>query len=145
MLDAALDPRWLTIAVSSSTGAVSFRIRDGITWIEIEGEPNGPQLVACLRGGMEQRRLQAPQPVLVDLTGFTGAVHWPSIWKIARLSRARAHAHGTRVAYVVRNPAFGMLVKATATRFPRSQHRCFPDHRSALAWLTADERVVPGA
>lgn len=143
MPDTALDTRLPAIAVSSPTGAVSLQVCGAVTLIEVAGEPNGSQLVACLRSGIEQRRMRPPLPVLVDLTEFTGAVDWSAIGKVARLSRA--HARGTRVAYLVRNPAFALLVKAAAMRFPRSLHRSFLDRRSALAWLGAGEPTAADA
>jgi hypothetical protein len=75
---------------------------------------------------------------MVDLTSFSGAVDWRAIDTIARMAPwGRGRPGDARVAYIVRNQPFFLLVKAAWARFPLVQYRVFFSPTEALVWLQA--------
>jgi len=73
---------------------------------------------------------------IVDLTNFSGAVDWRAIDTIARMAPwGRGRPGDARVAYIVRNQPFFLLIKAAWARFPLVQYRIFFSRREGLAWL----------
>jgi hypothetical protein len=117
---------------------VALRISDGLLWIDIIGEPSGPDLVDCFRTALDSGWLKPSMRTVVDLTAFHGAVDWAAIDTIARMAPwGRGRPGAARVACVVRNAPFALLIKATWVRFPLVPYRIFFSRDAALAWVTA--------
>jgi hypothetical protein len=104
--------------------------------IAVVGEPTGKQLLAHLREGLALDLIHPNMRVLIDLTHFVGVVDWTILSDV----RAMAHwgdnaGHTSRTAYLLRDGAAAMMVKAISVLFPASQHRAFTDRQEAVAWL----------
>lgn len=127
-----------SISRGPSERRIALRISGGLLWVDLVGEPSGPDLVDCFRTALASGWLQPSMRSVVDLTEFRGAVDWPAVDAIARMAPWGRGAPGaTRVAYIVRNAPFALLIKAAWVRFPLVPYRIFFSRDAALAWLTA--------
>lgn len=126
------------IASETAQGGVFIRRKHDILWVLVEGEASGEELVDCFRRGLASGTIEAWMPSLVDMSRFTGAVDWAAVRKLRDMvSWGRGRRARSRVAYVLRDEQFGVLVKIVAVLFPRSAHRAFYDLSEAVAWLGA--------
>lgn len=129
-------PNPLRISEGSGRGRVSAQLLDGILWVAVEGEPAGDCLVAVFRKGLAAGWIKPSMPALVDLTGFVGSVDWAAIHTINGLAPWGTDPSGAaRVAYLVRNSMFGMLIRIMSALFSEAQHRTFRNEADALDWL----------
>lgn len=129
-------PNPLRISEGGGMGRVSAQLLDGILWVVVEGEPAGDCLVAVFRKGLAAGWIKPSMPALVDLTGFVGSVDWAAIHTINGLAPWGTGPAGvSRVAYLVRNSMFGMLIRIMSELFMAAQHRTFRDEADALDWL----------
>ena len=136
MNDAAPHLSDVSISAGGSQGRVLLRISQDLLFVEVIGEPRGDDLVDCFRRGLDSGRLRPSMRSLVDLTQFNGTVDWRAIDAIARMAPwGRGRPGAARVAYVVRNQPFFLLIKAAWARFPLIQYRIFFSRRDALVWL----------
>ena len=108
--------------------------------IAVVGEPSGKELVAHLREGLARGLIRPNMRVLIDLTRFVGVVDWTVLSDV----RAMAHwgknaGHTSRTAYLLRDGAAAMLVKAISAMFPASLHQGFTNRRDAVRWLEASQ------
>ena len=128
----------IALASGGSRGRILLRIVNDLLFIDIVGEPSGPDLVDCFRRALATGRLKASMRAMVDLTEFSGAVDWRAVDTIARMAPwGRGRPGEARVAYVVRNQPFFLLIKAAWARFPLVQYRIFFSRPEAMVWLEA--------
>lgn len=126
----------VSISAGGSRGRVLLRIVEDRLFVDLVGEPDGADLIDCFKRGLESGRMKPSMRCLVDLTQFRGAVDWRAIDTIARMAPwGRGRPGDARVAYVVRNQPFFLLIKAAWARFPLVQYRIFFSSNEALAWL----------
>lgn len=93
-------------------------------------------MIDCFRRGLATGRMKPCMRTIVDLTNFCGAVDWRAIDTIARMAPwGRGRPGEARVAYIVRNQPFFLLIKAAWARFPLVQYRIFFSRREGMAWL----------
>jgi hypothetical protein len=131
-------PPETALSVGSSRGRILLRIVNDRLFIDIIGEPTGPDLIDCFRRALATGQLKPSMRTMVDLTQFSGTVDWHSIDTIARMAPwGRGRPGAARVAYVVRNQPFFLLIKAAWARFPLVQYRIFFSRQEALVWLEA--------
>jgi hypothetical protein len=128
----------VSISAGSARGRVLLRIVDGLFFVDVVGEPSGPDLVDCFRRALATGWLKPCMRTMVDLTGFSGSVDWRAIDTIARMAPwGRGRPGDARVAYIVRNQPFFLLIKAAWARFPLIQYRIFFSRHEAMSWLEA--------
>lgn len=137
----------MTVSIGGNKGSVSLSIAQGLLWIVVDGEPTGDQLLSCFEAAREAGWLRPNMRALVDLARFTGLVDWSAIGAIRDMMPwGTGTEEASRVAYVVRNDVFGMLIRVMGALFPRSRHGLFFEQSKALAWLgqdTASPDVAP--
>jgi hypothetical protein len=138
MTDAAARSPEISISAGGSRGRILLRIVNDLLFVDIVGEPSGPDLVDCFRRALATGRLKPCMRTIVDLTDFSGAVDWRAIDTIARMAPwGRGRPGEARVAYIVRNQPFFLLIKAAWARFPLVQYRIFFSRTEAMVWLEA--------
>ncbi len=71
-------------------GHVALRVDAGILWIDVAGEPEGMDIVDCLRAALADGRLTGSMPTLVDLTGFVAVLDWAAIRAVHTLAPRRS-------------------------------------------------------
>ncbi|MBV8169726.1 MAG: hypothetical protein JO021_23270 [Alphaproteobacteria bacterium] len=115
---------------------IELRITADHLFVDLVGEPSGADMVACFRRALDSGRLTPSMRTLVDLTEFRGTVDWAAIDAIARMAPwGRGTPGAARVAYVVRNAPFMLLIKAAWARFPLASYRVFFSRDEAMVWL----------
>src|SRR5690349_15487439 len=118
-------PDYSTLA-GASDRRIELRILGDLLFVDLVGEPSGPDMVDCFRRALDSGALKTSMRTLVDLTDFRGTVDWAAIDAIARMAPwGRGTPGAARVAYVVRNAPFVMLIKAAWARFPLVSYRIF--------------------
>jgi hypothetical protein len=128
----------VSISAGGSQGRILLRIVNDLLFIDIVGEPSGPDLIDCFRRALASGRMKPCMRSMVDLTSFSGTVDWRAIDVIARMAPwGRGRPGEARVAYIVRNQPFFLLVKAAWARFPLVQYRIFFSRNEAVVWLQA--------
>lgn len=138
--------RETTISAGGSKGGVRLSITQGLLWIVVDGEPTGDQLLSCFQAAREAGWLRPNMRALVDLARFTGLVDWSAIGAIRDMMPSGPGTEKvSRVAYVVRNDVFGMLIRVLRALFPRSRHALFLEQSKALAWLGCGAALPDGA
>jgi hypothetical protein len=134
----ARTPDYSTLA-GASDRRIELRILGDFLFVDLIGEPSGPDMVECFRRALDTGWLKPCMRTLVDLTGFYGAVDWSAIDTIARMAPwGRGEPGKARVAYVVRNAPFVLLIKAAWARFPLASYRIFFARDAALVWLAKE-------
>ena len=117
---------------------IELRITADLLFVDLIGEPSGPDMVECFRRALDSGWLKPSMRTLVDLTEFHGTVDWAAIDAIARMAPwGRGTPGAARVAYVVRNAPFMLLIKAAWARFPLVSYRVFFSRDEAMVWLAA--------
>jgi hypothetical protein len=128
-------PDYSTLA-GASDRRIELRILGDLLFVDLMGEPSGPDMVDCFRRALDSGALKPSMRTVVDLTEFRGAVDWAAIDAIARMAPwGRGTPGAARVAYVVRNAPFVTLIKAAWARFPLVSYRIFFSRDEALVWL----------
>ncbi|MCP5411599.1 MAG: hypothetical protein H6924_05630 [Alphaproteobacteria bacterium] len=104
--------------------------------IVLEGEPTVDTVVDCLQTGLKAGWLHLSMKTLVDLTKFVGVIDWKSLKRMSELADwASIAPEKSAVAYVVRDNAFGAIIKVISALFGRTRHRAFSGRPEAIAWL----------
>ena len=133
------------VSSSCAEGSVFMRRKDKMLWILVEKEASAADLMTCLKRALQAGWMKLSMPTLVDLTRFTGAVDWATIREISKMARWGSDASEvSRVAYLVRDGQFNVLVKIVSALFPLSSHRPFSSPAHALTWLSATKQRPRG-
>lgn len=113
---------------------ISLEVDQGIVWIRLEREPRGEDMRLCIERAFALGLIGTGRRVVVDLRRFQGSVDWPSIYAVAKMA-PWGERGASRVAYIARHQATGVLLRLFGDLFPRASHRLFLDPEPALAWL----------
>jgi hypothetical protein len=104
--------------------------------IAVVGEPSGKELIAHLRDGLARDLIRPNMRVLIDLSRFVGVVDWTVLTDVRAMANwGKDGVHTSRTAYLLRDGAAAMMVKAISAMFPASLHRGFTDRQEAVRWL----------
>ena len=109
--------------------------------IRVEGEARGEIFVRCVREAVAQGIVHKNTCSLIDLTLFTGTVDWKAL-NIIRDMTPWGEGRETRVAYLVRNNRFGLVVKVVEVLFGGLRHRIFNNADEAIAWVMAAPAIA---
>lgn len=124
------------IFCGTKLSSVSAGLADGILWIRIWNEPQGEDIVGCIRQALDTGLLTTGADTIVDLTNFRGIVDWGAIHAVRDMAPwGLGRARQARIAYVSTDRMVGALIKLAAGLFPSGRHRLFVEHAAALAWL----------
>jgi hypothetical protein len=102
-------------------------------YVLADGEPRGHCLTDVFAEAMALGMLKSSS-TLVDLTLFTGTVHWESVRTLREMTPFGIES-ASNVAYVVRNTLFVQLIKIARAIFPKIRHEVFHSRAEAEAWL----------
>ena len=120
----------------NSAGRISAELVDGILVIRAEDDPPGESLLALFGRGVKKGWITPDMPALVDLTRFTGSVDWAAVRAVREMAPWGDGAPGrSRVAYLIPDSEFNLLIRIAAALFTRTRHRAFLECAAAMEWL----------
>jgi hypothetical protein len=120
----------------SGRDTVSIAARGERLLIVLRGEPSCDTVVDGLCDALRQGWMQLSMKTLVDMTAYMGVIDWTAILRLRGLADWADRPEKSCVAYVVRDNAFGAIIRAVSALFLRTRHCTFYDRDEAVDWLT---------
>jgi hypothetical protein len=129
----------IVITHGHGNGRIQFRIKDDRLFVLVQGEPEGKSLIACVQQGLESGYMRPDMRTLVDFTRFTGPIEWDAVFTVRKMADwGKITPDQSRIAYLVPNDTFGMVLKVVRVLFFNSRHQIFTTPDKAVAWLESN-------
>lgn len=122
-------------------------VYDGtVVRVVLEGETAMGDILAVMEAAQSKGWLSPTSRMILDVSRYGGSIDWEGVRAIQAMPCwGNAEERRTRVAYIVRDSMWSLLIRMMSAIFSTTQHGTFLSEEAALNWLLSDDPVVKRA